>query len=278
MKLKTTWQYLGVAMAATAIAGPAPAATLVAGWNFSQYAGDGDLDTGSGAVDTLPSNYSNRMGGDGAGVEANPYGTLYMNGQFGSSNVDEAEFPPVFGPSQATGGSLTSNLNAPQTGSPVGQVAFDAPCGSQNGQTYCQEVAMLANPFANLNIVFAATLLPDGLLGQDWTLSFAGKTLGGSQNVTIDFSLDGTTYGNAVNRTLTTTDAAFNVDFSAVPSDLVSTAYMRFTFNSVAGNEPLIDNVAILAGSTQLVPEPGTAMLLLTGLLGLGMTGRRERA
>ena len=49
-----------VAVAATAIAGPAPAATLVAGWNFSQYAGDGDLDTGAGAVDTLPANFSNR--------------------------------------------------------------------------------------------------------------------------------------------------------------------------------------------------------------------------
>ena len=272
------WQYLVAAMAATAIAGPAPAATLVAGWNFSQYAGDGDLDTGSGASDILTANYSNRVSGDGAGPAANPYGTMHMNGQFGSTNVDEMAFPPAFGPSQATGGSLTTNTTAPQTGTPPGAVAFDAPCANHQVGPYCQEVAMLANPFTNLNIVFKATLLPDSLLGQDWKLSFAGRTLGGTSIVTIDFSLDGIVYGNATTRNLNTTDTAFSVDFSAVAGDLVSAAYMRLSFNAATGNEPLIDNLAITVESTQPIPEPGTAMLLLTGLLGLGISGRRRQA
>ena len=274
------WQYLVASLAATAIAGSAQAATMVAGWNFSQYAGDGSLDTNNDFVneDTLSSNFSNRVSDDGAGVGANPYGTLFMNGQFGSTNVDEDGFPPAFGPSQASGGSLTSNAAAPQTGTPAGAIAFDGPCSAQNGQANCQDLAMLANEFEGLNIVFRATLLPDGLLGQDWKLSFAGKTLGGSSIVTIDFSLDGTTYVGAVQRTLTTTDSAFSVDFSAVPSDLVSAAFIRLGFDAAFGSEPLIDNLAVTVESTQPIPEPGTAMLLLTGLLGLGISGRRRAA
>jgi hypothetical protein len=200
-----------------------------------------------------------------------------MDGQFGSTDVDELGFPPDFGPSQAAGGSLGSNVAAPQAGDLATQVPFNAPCSSQNGQTFCESIAMLANPTDDpLRIVFAATLVPDGLLGQDWSMSFGSKTLGGTSNVTVDFSVDGTTYGNAQVFGFTTGDIARTADFSAVSGDLVSTVYLRFTFDAVSGNEPLIDNVAIFAASTQPIPEPGTAMLLMTGLLGLGLSGRRR--
>jgi hypothetical protein len=38
----------------------------------------------------------------------------------------------------------------------------------------------------------------------------------------------------------------------------------------------VIDNLAISAGSTSPVPEPGTALLLALGLAGLGASARRR--
>jgi hypothetical protein len=272
------WQYLVASVAATAIAGSASAATMVAGWNFSQYAGDGSLDTDNDFVneDTLSANFSNQVSGDGAGVEANPFGTMYMNGQHGSTNIDEDGFPPAFGPSQATGGSLTQNEAAPQTGTPPGAITFNGPCSAQNGQANCQELAMVAN--GSVNIVFQATLASAGLLGQDWSVTFGGRTLGGNSDVTIEFSLDGLVYTNLSSEQLGTSEETVSRSFAAVPDDLVSTAYIRLGFNSLFGSEAVIDNLAIAVAETQPIPEPGTAMLLGMGLLGLGMSGRCRKA
>ena len=110
------WQLLGAALALLATAGPARAVPeMVAGRNFSQYSGDGSLDTDGDFLNeaTLSANFSNRIPGDGAGAAANPYGTMYMDGSKGSTAIDVDGFPPAFGPSQAAGGSLTTNLGAP---------------------------------------------------------------------------------------------------------------------------------------------------------------------
>jgi hypothetical protein len=138
---------------------------------------------------------------------------------------------------------------------------------------------MVASPTGGgpLQIVFQASLVPDGLLGEDWMVSFAGRTLAaGTSDVTIDFSTDGVTYTGATIRQLTAVDSAFSVDFSAVLGDLTADAYIRLAFAPVAGSLPVIDNLAISAGSTSPVPEPGTALLLALGLAGLGASARRR--
>jgi hypothetical protein len=253
---------------------------MIAGWNFSQYLGDGILDTDGdfAGEGTLPANFSNRIPGDGAGAAANPYGTLYLNGANGSTAIDVDGSPPLFAPAQSLG-SLLSNQNAPLAfGTPAGAIGFNGPCTGQDGQSFCEATnAMVASPTGGgpLQIVFQASLAPDGMLGEDWMVSFAGRTLSaGNSTVTVDFSTDGVTYTGATMRTLTGVDSPFTVDFSAVLGDLSANAYIRLAFTPVAGSLPVIDNVAISAGN--VVPEPGTALLLALGLAGLGASGRRR--
>ena len=281
MRSKMQWHFLVAAMAALAVAGPAQAGPMIAGWSFSQYVGDQLLDTDGdfAGEGTLAANFSNRIPGDGAGAAANPYGTMYLNGSHGSTAIDVDGSPPLFAPSQSLG-SLSSNQNSPLAfGTPVGAIGFNGPCGGQDGQAFCEATnAMVASPTGGgpLRVVFQASLVPDGMLGQDWMVSFAGRTLtAGTSDVTIDFSTDGVTYTGATIRQLTAVDSVFSVDFSAVLGDTVASAYVRLAFQPVAGSLPLIDNVAISATPT-VIPEPGTAFLLALGLMGLGATRRRH--
>src|SRR5262245_37873092 len=105
-------------------AGPAGAAQMmVAGWDFTQYFGAGSLivDQTFTDVKTLRSNYSDFDTTFGAGGDSQPFGTLYMDGTNGSTNIS--------GPGQVTPTttSLTFNLATPGANEiPVGDVAFDA--------------------------------------------------------------------------------------------------------------------------------------------------------
>jgi hypothetical protein len=202
---------------------------------------------------------------------------MFIDGSNGSSSFDLDGSPPAFSPTQSLG-SLVSNQSAPTlSGTPVGAIGFNGPCGNQNGQSFCEVTnAMVANPLAGgpLRVVFEASLSPDAVVGEDWIVSFGGRTLSaGSSIVTIDFSTDGTTYGNALQRTLTAVDSLFTADFSSVANDSTANAFIRFAFDAVAGSLPVIDNVAI---NGTVVPEPGTFFLLGLGLTGLALSGRRS--
>jgi hypothetical protein len=203
---------------------------------------------------------------------------MYLNGANGSSSFDVDGSPPVFSPTQVLG-SLLSNQAAPTlSGTPPGAIGFNGPCGGQDGQSFCEATnAMVAQPFGGnpLNIVFEATLGPEAMLGEDWIVSFGGRTLasGGSSSVTVDFSTDGVTYGNSQVFAFTGVDTLFTADFSAVANDQSESAFFRFAFNATAGNLPVIDNVAI---NGTVVPEPTTLSLLAIGLAGLALSGRRR--
>jgi len=49
---------------------------------------------------------------------------------------------------------------------------------------------------------------------------------------------------------------------------------VRLNFGSPASGQAIIDNLTISATTTP-IPEPGTAAMLLLGLAGLAVTGRR---
>jgi hypothetical protein len=107
-----------------------------------------------------------------------------------------------------------------------------------------------------------------------WSVTLGGQTVGGSQSVGVDFSTDGVSYSPVGSFMFTTTDTAFSAALGAGPSPM---AFLRLNFGSQANGQALLDNVTILA-DTVPVPEPGTAAMLLLGLAGLAINGRRRSA
>jgi hypothetical protein len=241
----------------------APAqATMVAGWDFSQYLSDSVLSV-DGAVytDTLSANYSNLDPTFGAGAESTPFGTLFLDGSFGSTNVGAGSGTEAFVP---TAGSLISNIDAP------GAIPFDSlTVLVDEGQLFANFLGMTARDV--MSVVFKADLNSQPLNGSDWTLSFAGKTFEGTSTVGIEFSTDGVSYAPFGSVNLDTNDKPFSVNLG---TGLSQEAFVRLVFNPANG-QPILDNVAI-GGTLSAIPEPGTALLLVSGLAGLHVFGRRR--
>ncbi len=249
------WIGVGVSLAAPA------RAQMVAGWDFSQYLGAGLLSIdGATFTDRLAANYSDLDPTFGAGVESAAFGTMHVDGTFGSTNVDEASAGAQFVP---TSDSLVSNLDAPAFNS------FDSHTIllDEESQVYANLLSMIAS--GAVDVVFAADLTPAGQTGSNWSVSFGGRTFSGTSNVAVAFSSDGSSYGSPVSVQLTGNDTAFSVDLGAVTSQ---TAFVRFSFDPIGDELPIIDNVAIH------VPEPGGGILAVTALLAVqGLSTFRRR-
>jgi hypothetical protein len=251
---------------ALASSGAPARAQMVAGWDFSQYLGAGLLSIdGATFTDQLAANYSDLDPTFGAGAESAAFGTMHVDGSFGSTNVDEASPGAQFVP---TSDSLASNLDAPAFNS------FDSftILLDEQSQVFANPLSMIAS--GAVDVVFAADLGADPGGGR-WSVSFGGKTLGGSSNVAIGFSSDGSGYTSAGSVQLTENDTAFDVDLGAATSQ---TAFVRLSFDPVGEILPIVDNVAIH------VPEPGAglgaavALLAAHGLAGLRRRGVRAAA
>lgn len=267
MNTKALFASLSIVVSA-ALACPAQAA-MVAGWDFSQYFTDGLLSTGDETLtDTLPANASNFDPTFGVGSASSNYGTMYINGQFGSTDSPlDLETDP-FVPSAAAGGSLVSNINAPVFAANPTSIPFDQCAVLQvEGQQSCNLLTMTALSAAS--VVFEATPPNSGI---DWSLALAGKTLSGVASVGVEFSGNGTDFVSFGSLNLTTLDTLFTVNFG--PGQETDNAYVRLSFaNPVGGQQAFIDNLAI---SATVIPEPGTALLLIAGLTGIARFGRRR--
>jgi hypothetical protein len=249
------------------VAGSAQA-ELIAGWDFSQYSGDGSLDTDNDFTGegTLDANWST-VGAlpDGGGPEANPYGTMYIDGTNGSSLTDfEFGFPAEFA---ASAGGLVSNGDRPVVegaSQPFGSCAATAP------QLNCLPLKMKA--ISAVDVVFQATLAPEAAFGNDWVLSFAGTADTVSKNVTIETSTDGIVYDSVGSELLTAVDSEFVVALGAA-LDGAQSVFVRLGLTGSLTDGSNLDNVAL---SANVVPEPGTASLLMVGLLGIASLRRRN--
>ncbi len=268
MNKKSLSTWIATFAVAVLVAGPANA-ILIAGWDLSQYiSGGGVLDTdGAPPLDgaVLSANYSNRIPVQ-LGPTAAPYGTMFINGQFGSTLV------PLLGDGSEdilpTETSLGGNLNAPVLGGNVLQ--FDS-LGQLNAQGQIEENLMkmsLLGPTA-IDVVFRANTV--GLPGTDWVISFGGRANTQSSNVTVQFSDtgDAADYQTAQIVLLTTADAPITVPLSV---DAETSMWVRLRFDG--SGQANFDNIAINAN---IIPEPATGLLLAAGLAGLAAC-RRSRA
>lgn len=241
-------------------------AELVAGWDFSQYLGDGLLSIdGVSYTETLGANYSNLVP-SGLGPDAADFGTMYLNGQFGSTAVGAGSGSEPILPS-AVVGSLASNLDAPVQGSFLDP--FDAfTLLIAEGQLFWNPLAMTA--LADASVAFGADRGSPAPAGDHWILSFGARTQEGAANVSVDASADGTGYSPVASFPLSTSDTPYSVDLGPA---IGSTVFVRFSFSNAAGNGPLIDNVAIS------VPEAGAAVQVWgAAAVVAALAARRRRA
>ena len=266
MKIKVTATAIASFAASLLLSGSAHA-TMIAGWDFSQYFGSGELyveEPGfTGYTNELGANYSNLLLSPGAGPAASTFGNLFFNGEFGSTNVVPDSPTAALTP---TSGSSVQNLTAPQTA--AGYVPFNSfSTLNSAGQGFEENLSLQIQ--STVSFVFAAyTDTIPGLVG-DWSISFGGKTLGGESLIDFAFSLDGgLNFIGAGTRTLNTTDSLFTVSLPGLPSD---SALIRMTVNKGSSVNPQIDNVSI---SATPVPLPSVAILLGTALAAFATIGR----
>lgn len=255
-------RFLVATMAGAALLASPAHAALIAGWDFSQYVADGFLSVdGATTTQTLVANNST-LDPSGGGIESAAFGTMYADGQFTSTNViPNTQLAP-------TAGSLTSNLdNAADY--------FDQDFSTEGGQLITNYVSL--TPFNALSIVFEATLASVPEFGTNWSVAFGGQTFEGSTNVNVLFSLDGQSFSSVGTAALNTNDLPFSFQLNADGEDRV---FVRLDFSGFDGTtgdfngQPKIDNFGIYANTA--IPEPGTVVLLLSGLAGLAAVGRRR--
>ena len=252
-------------LALAALVGSPASATMVAGWDFSQWFGDGLASTdGATFQNTLDANYSDLDPSFGAGPDSGDFGTLYFDGSNGSSSV--ALGGADFAPSAALGGSLAANTTAPAI------TDFESlTVTASEGQLFNSDLAMIAGA-GPVSVVFQADLGSVGQEGSGWSLTFAARTFSGTATVTVEFSTDGVSWGTGQVLNLNTVDSQFDV---ALGPDTSQVAYARLTFDTAGGN-PLIDQVAFNAANLAAVPEPSVALLGAVGLIGLAIAGRKR--
>lgn len=276
MKLRTL-AIAAVGMLAAGSAGAAP--VMVAGWDFSQYSGGLSTDFFTSQSNTLSSNFSDLdavqapVVGDGS----QPYGTMHLDGQFGSFNTPLDGNDPFVSDTSNGAGSIAANttpsilfpgyvFNSDSIGNTI---LFGEFPSSQLDFQNNRMTAFFAPPSGNpIDVVFEADL--GSLAGTEWSIRFGGQTIQGTSGIVVEFSTDGAVYTGLGTANLTTGAAAFSFN-APVASD--AEVFFRLRINGDANVLAGIDNVAIYASA---IPEPGTLVLLMAGLAGLGVTGRKR--
>lgn len=261
--MKNKVKVITFAALATSFVATAQAQDLVAGWDFSQFFGGANSVTGSDFVGAgnVEANYSDFFS-PSPDIGAAALGSIYYEGSFGSTNTNPGNFGA---PVQPATGNLTSVNLQTADGNPFNdQGSYNLLTAS--GQGFTNDLQLGVN--GAFDIVFEADLTSLGLLGDDWTLTFAG--LGDGASASWSVSTDGSDY-TSLNQTtsFTNLDSSYQVNVGALQSDKI------YLLGSFTGNS-LIDNVGISA-LTSPIPEPST-YAAIAGALALAFVAYRRRA
>lgn len=203
-----------------------------------------------------------QAGSPGLGLNnSQAFGQMIWDGTVGSTN----EIPTGAGDVLFTGTpSLLANKNRPA----AGQMDVSSSLALQgDGQGIWRDNSL--NTQDILSIVFRSDLSSIAETGSDWLFSFAARTqfTGEQATLSIDVSTDGTNYNPVQNVQIDDVDTLYEI---ALPGSELNELFVRVTFPET---NVLIDNVATDAN---LVPEPGTLLLLGAGLAGLAVFPRRK--
>ncbi len=247
-------------------------ASVIAGWDFSQYFTTNVLSVdGSTFTDTLSANYSNFDPTSNAGAESAAFGTMYVDGTNGSTDVDEGAAGAAWVP---TGVNLEGNADAPAQG--PGDNPFDSlSILLDEGQPFANHFAMTATDA--VSVVFGADLSTLSGPQNRLFVSFGGAASHeGTVDVGVEFSRDGTNFEFLDTVSLTVDDSAFEVTAGLITLSEEDDVFFRFNFAApVDGLQAIIDNVAIEA-KVPALPAGGTVVLagLLLGASRLVRPGR----
>ena len=241
--------------------------SVVAGWDFSQFAFDGFSSTdGATLTGQISANY---IGTQGNYTGAAAIGTIYYDGSFGSTalglNPSDVE-PTGFG-----------DMTVANRGF-LGEAGERARLGTQ-GQTYTSGRALGFNSGANGDS-FVIEMDLGALFGSDWLFTFGAKTNSdpnNSSSIAWEYSLNGADYTSAgVTSAITNNASEFTVDLTGVSAlNNQSTAYFRGTFSGIDGGITFIDNIGFEL-TTSAVPEPSTFAAIF-GCVALAFAGVRRR-
>jgi hypothetical protein len=262
-------------VASSALVAGTAAADLIAGWDFSQYAVAGALNDGSGAIDSLPANYSAldttfNAGGTASGDSAD-YGTMHIDGTNGSTDVNETSGAPDVAP-YATQTAANRRAPALAFGAPadLGRNDFDSfNVLRGEGQAFRNHMALTARA-ASQHVTFRAhTGAPITGVGLEVSLAARAVQPAGNVDVEVRYAADCSSFSLIDTLTLTEDDEQYNVLLSPAVSEGDGEVCVRLTLDDSNG-QPVIDNVAI-------VPEPGQIAMLGAGLAGLALLGLRRR-
>lgn len=214
--------------------------TLVAGFDFSQFLGSGFNSTdGQTFTGVATANYSDFIT-PSPSIEAAPYGNIYWDGQFGSTDGEHG-FDSTIKP--ASGSLMSAKVQTSDL------FPFDSLDNLKDtGQTNTQLLSLGIQQLASASIVFSADLTMASEVGSDWQIKFAAKELqsGQSSTITWEVSTDGSSYSPVGTTTTTTSvDTAYTVSAGAF-ADGSAKVYFRANYAGIA-TQTLIDNVGISA-------------------------------
>ncbi len=237
---------LGIAGAAQAVTLNTGDNFLVAGTDFSYFLGSFFADCDGDFVEdtSCAANHSD-LDPNGLGAESAAFGTI------------------SFTAATATTGSLASNINLPVTAgqslNPFDSFTLQA---SEIPSVSTNALSLVGTGASVVDFAFNT----GGLNANTFRVDFGAQAQTGGAGSNIVISADfGSGFQFIQNVVVSAIDTAFGADVFAGSA---TAGVVRLEFQSGVA----IDNLGISA----VVPEPGAMLLLGTGILGLGLFGRRR--